>query len=495
MIYTESFRSRSSDHFEFIGKSINYYWIERQPGQNSKYTRVVRPLTETMRFGLLDNNLNLMKEWPALSVPGSAKQWLMAGRDGLDQIVLTSSAGKTKIIRAHLSPDENAEIQSGVVDSLGFSANPSAFLIIRSEDQSKILLLAFENKAAEFTRLHAILFDSDWKPVYHRVMAEALFAQPCIQDDEIGFPAESFDNLPVKLANNGEWLMASPSRVSHNFSLFHVSANGLDYSSREIPLSPYYQMEDIAMSIDNEQQEMTMGLLSGYSNTSLKNVQVCHYSMKQGIFDFDSSYRFNTQLRDIHDKNLSHQRFISVPGGGYMLLKEYGSPFEFNRPPVAPFNELETAYLLANYSETRIEKEDNGMGYSLKHGLSPIPFVKNRGDLNLFYFPVISNDSVWSGVLNMEQQTEINNPDLSYLLVPAKTRLYIIYNSPDGFSDPLATTTTLNLHGQPTDGALIFWKMDRLLNFQRAHVFSAREVAVPYRNDAGFAIIRLDQAP
>jgi len=261
VIYTESFRSRSCDHFEFIGKSINYYWIERQPGQNSKYTRVVRPLTETMRFGLLDNNLNLMKEWPALSVPGSAKQWLMAGRDGLDQIVLTSSAGKTKIIRAHLSPDENAEIQSGVVDSLGFSANPSAFLIIRSEDQSKILLLAFENKAAEFTRLHAILFDSDWKLVYHRVMAEALFAQPCIQDDEIGFPAESFDNLPVKLANNGEWLMASPSRVSHNFSLFHVSANGLDYSSREIPLSPYYQMEDIAMSIDNEQQEMTMGSL------------------------------------------------------------------------------------------------------------------------------------------------------------------------------------------------------------------------------------------
>ncbi len=492
MLYSENFHSRPIDHFELIGKSINNYWVEKRERQKSTYTQGVRSFSEVLRFGLLDDKLNLIKEWSALSIPGSIKQWLMTGSMGLDQIILTSSAGKTKIIRAHLPPDENAEVQSAVVDSLSFSANPSAFLLIRSEDQSKILLLAFENTAAEFTRLHALLFDSDWKPIYHRVMAHALLAQPFIQDDEIGFPAESFDNLPVKLANNGEWLMASPSRISHNFSLFHAYADGTDYSCREIPLSPYYQMEDIAMSIDNRGQEMTIGLLSGYSNTSLKNVQVCHYSMKQGVFDFDSSYHFNTQSRDIRAKNLSHQRFISVPGGGYMLLKEYGSPFDFSRPPVAPFNELETAYLLANYSETVNEKEDDRFGYILKHGLSPIPLVKNQGDLNIFYFPVVSKDSVWSGVLSMEQHVEINNPDLSYLLVPAKNRLYLIYNSPDGFLDPLATTTTLNLHGQPTDDALIFWKMNKSLNFQRAHVFSAREVAVPYLNSPGFAVIRLD---
>ncbi len=492
MLYSETFHSRSIDHFELIGKSANYYWVEKRVQQKSTYPKGARSFPDALHFELLDDKLNLIKEWPALSISGSIKQWLIAGTGGVDQIILTSSGGKTKIIRAHLPPDENAEIRSDVVDSLSFSANPSAFLAIRSEDQSKILLLAFENAAPEFTYLHALLFDSDWKPIYHRIMAHALLAQPFIQDDEIGFPAESFDNLPVKLANNGEWLMASPSRISHNFSLFHACADGTGYSCREIPLSPYYQMEDIAMSIDNDGQEMTMGLLSGYSNTSLKNVQVCHYSMKLGAFDFDSSYHFNTQSRDIRDKNLSHQRFISVPGGGYMLLKEYGSPFDFNRPAVAPFNELETAYLLANYSETVNEKEDNRFGYTLKHGLSPIPLVKNRGDLNLFYFPVASKDSVWSGVLSMEQHAEINNPDLSYLLVPAKNKLYIIYNSPDGFSDPLATSTTLNLHGQPTDDALIFWKMNKSLNFQRAHVFSAHEVAVPYLNSPGFAIIRLD---
>ena len=59
------------------------------------------------------------------------------------------------------------------------------------------------------------------------------------------------------------------------------------------------------MCIDNDQQEMSVGLLSGYSNSTLKNVQVCNYSMKQGMFDFDSSYHFNTQSREIRDKNLA----------------------------------------------------------------------------------------------------------------------------------------------------------------------------------------------
>jgi hypothetical protein len=63
----------------------------------------------------------------------------------------------------------------------------------------------------------------------------------------------------------------------------------------------------------------------------------------------------------------------------------------------------------------------------------------------------------------------------------------------DGFTDPLATTTTLNIHGETTDDALVFWKMNKMLNFQNAHRFSADEVAVPYLNNrqGGFAIIRL----
>ena len=247
------------------------------------------------------------------------------------------------------------------------------------------------------------------------------------------------------------------------------------------------------MSIDNDQQEMSVGLLSAYSGSSFKNVQICNYSMKQGSFDFDSSYRFNTQARDSRSNNMSHESFIAVPGAGYLLSKEYGSTFDFNKPVIPFINNWETAYLLANYSESNTGKEQIKQGYTLNRGLSPISFVRNRGDLNLFYFPSVSKDSTWSGIMEMEQHAESNNPELSYLLVPAKNKLYIVYNSLDGFADPLATTTTLNMQGQATNDALIFWKMGNMLNFQHSHRFSADEIAIPYVNNqhTGFAIIKL----
>jgi hypothetical protein len=354
-------------------------------------------------------------------------------------------------------------------------------------------LVAFDNSDPESTSVHVHLFDSDWNPVYRKVISSIQFSQPCIQDDEIGFPSEGFDNLPIKLANNGEWGMVFPSVTNHHFTLFHICPNGTDYFFKEIPVSPFYKMEDIAMSINNDLQVMTIGLLSCYRNTSLKNVQVCNYSMREGRFEFDSSYHFNEQARDIRSKNLSHQSFVALPEGGYMLLKEYGSSFEFEKPNIPVLSNWESAYLLANYSEANSGEKDMKKGYKLNRGLSPIPAIRNKGDLNLFYFPALSNDSTWSAVLEMEQHSETNNPDLSYLLIPAKNKLYLIYNSEDGSADALATTTTLNKHGETTNDALVFWKMDRMLNFQNARRFSADEVVVPYSNNQrpGFAIIRL----
>jgi hypothetical protein len=491
VIYSESIKARYGVSLQVIGKTENLYWAGTL--QKQKTHKRIRDIDIPViqSFGLFDGKLNLLAEMPAKNIPGTLKQWLIAGKKGLDQIIITASAGKTRILCYRYGTDQNIEIR--VTDSLPFQSNASGLLLVRSADQSKILLVAFENTETELTPVHVILFDSDWNTLYHQVISNEQFSQPCIQDEAIGFPAESFDNLPIKLANNGEWLMASPSRISHNFSLFHACPNGSDYYFREIPISPFYKMEDIAMSIDNDRQEMSVGLLSAYKNTSLKNVQICNYSMRQGRFDFDTSYHFNTQARDIQAKNLSHESFIAVPGEGYMLLKEYGNSFEFDKPLIPFVNNWETAYLLANYTEKNPGKEQIKQGYTLNQGLHPIPFVQNRGDLNLFYFPAFSKDSTWSGILDIEQQTEINNPDLSYLLVPVNNKLYIIYNSLEESNDPLATTTTLNKNGRVTEDALVFWKIKKNLNFQQSHRFSADEVAVPYKNNqqSGFAIIRL----
>ncbi|HEX3767249.1 MAG TPA: hypothetical protein VHT72_02690, partial [Puia sp.] len=478
VIYSESVNSRGSVRFQMIGKSENFYWVAKLQQQKTKWRHEQERKIEIQDFELFDNRLHLLSEQSPVYIPGTMKQWLMTGNKGLDQVVSVPSGKNTRIFCNRYQSNQNAE--SRLIDSLPFPANASSILLVRSENQSLILLIAFENTDPESTFVHIHLFDSGWNPVYRKVISNIQFSQPCIQDDEVGFPSEGFDNLPVKLANNGEWAMVYPSRISHHFSLFHACPNGEDYFFKEIMVAPFYKMEDISMSIDNDRQQMTIGLLSAYRNTSLKNVQVCNYSMREGRFDFDTSYHFNEQSRDISSKNLSHESFISVPQGGYMLLKEYGSTFEFEKPNIPALSNWEAAYLLANYSEANSGEKEMKQGYKLNRGLSPISAVRNKGDLNLFYFPAVSNDSTWSAVLEMEQHSETNNPDLSYLLLPAKNKLYLIYNSQDGSSDPLATATTLNTHGETTGDGLVFWKMDKMLNFQNARRFTADEVVVPY---------------
>ncbi len=221
-------------------------------------------------FELFDVKLNLVKEIPATYIAGTLKQWLLAGKKGMDQVMLLSSSGKTNIYcRRFWSRILWKTKRCWSAISL-FQPDVSRFLLVRSEDQSKILLLAFENTDTESSRLYATLYDSDWNLIYQQEISHTQFSQPCIQDEEVGFPAESFDNMPIKLANNGEWLMASPSTVSRNFSLFHVCPNGSDFYFREIPLSPFYKIEDIAMSINNDLQEMSVGLLSSYSKYDIK---------------------------------------------------------------------------------------------------------------------------------------------------------------------------------------------------------------------------------
>lgn len=491
VIYSESINTRAAIRFQVVGKSEDSYWVAKLQLRKIKLHHTEERNIEIEDFELYDNRLHLLSEQSPVYIPGTVKQWLMTYDRGLDQVASVTNGKTTRIFCNRYRSNQNTV--SRLIDSLPFSANNSSILLVRSENRSLILMLSFENTDPESTTVYVHLFDSNWNTVYRKVISDIQFSQPCIQDDEIGFPSEGFDNLPVKLADNGEWGMVFPSRISHNLSLFHACPNGEDYFFKEIAVAPFYKMEDVCLSIHNDRQEMSVGLLSSYRNTSLKNVQVCNYSMREGRFNFDSSYHFNEQARDIRSKNLSHESFISIPEGGFMLLKEYGSSFEFEKPNIPLLSNWESAYLLANYSEANSGEKVLKPGYTRSHGLSPISTVRNKGDLNLFYFPALSKDSTWSAVLDMEQHPETNNPDLSYLLMPAKNKLYLIYNSQDAYNDPLATTTTLNTHGETTGDALVFWKMDRLLNFQNARRFTADEVVVPYLNNQkpGFAIIRL----
>jgi hypothetical protein len=492
--YSSYINVHSPNTFQVIGKSGDYYWIEKEQNRKLTNRHGTSFLLENQSFAVFDDRLNFIKEIPALTIPGTIKEYLVAGKFSFDQLVLSGANGKTKLFLNRYSANETQESNSRLLDSLPFSAPGTRFLLARSEDLSKILFIGFEFRPEQSPRLHTILFDSDWKTLYHSFLEHPYFTQPCIQDDFISFPAESFDNLPVKLANNGEWLMASSSRTNANFLLFHINGDGKNFNYREIPLSPYFNMEDIAMSVDNEHQEMSVGLLSRYRNTSLKNVQVSHYSMAQNRFDFDSSYHFNTLASRLKNQNLSNESFISIPGEGYMLFKEYGRLENPADQPAPDIDQWDPVFLLANFAAKENSlSELTKNGYSQRKGLQGIRSVFDRGNLTMFYFPIKPEDSTWSGIITSEQTTELNSPSLSYLVFPVKSKVYIIYNSILRSTDEFSTATTLNIRGEPTDDALIFWKMNRTLNFQESRRISTEEVAVPYvkNQQNGFAVVRL----
>jgi hypothetical protein len=478
-----------------IGRSGNYYWIEKEEIRKSIKLQESGYISASQSFAAFDHRLNFVKEIPALKIPATIKEYLIAGNTYFDQLILSGSGGKTNIYINRYEVNNTDQGRSRLIDSFSFAASGTSFLLARSEDRSKIILIGFETSHSPSSRIHTILFNDDWKVLYHTILEHPYFTQPCIQDDDISFPAESFDNLPVKLANNGEWLMASTSRTNRNYLLFHIYNDGKSFYYQEIPLSPYYNMEDIAMSIDNAHQGMSVGLISRYRNTSLKNVLVTHYSMTQTRFDFDSSYQFNSLAGRIKDQNLSNESFISIPGQGYMLFKEAGrqkKPGDQQPPDIEPWDPV---YMLANFStgEEHSTRSGSSNAYLYSRGLQGGRSVFNRGNLTMFYFPAKKQDSTWSGMISTEQTTELNSPSLSYLVFPVRNKVFIIYNSQFRTSAQLGTTTALQLNGQPTDDALIFWKMDRTLNFQQSRRISEDEVAVPFWNNQqnGFAILKL----
>ncbi|HEX4849541.1 MAG TPA: hypothetical protein VFV08_01990, partial [Puia sp.] len=230
---------------------------------------------------------------------------------------------------------------------------------------------------------------------------------------------------------------------------------------------------------------------------TLKNVQVVHYSLRSHQLDFDSSYRFNTLMAyRIMNENLIHESFIMVPGMGFILLKEYGRAFETDFYDNNQY--INPGGLQSVFAENSITNNESALfmnrdGYTRYNRLSGPRAVYNRGDLSLFYFPANGKDSCWSGIIDKEQTTEFNLPYLSYLVVPARQRIFLLYNSLFRNDDQLSNSTVLDYKGNLiTDEGVIYWKLANTLDFQQSRQIAEDEVAIPYENfkRKGFAIVR-----
>jgi len=497
VLYCTPVEDRYTLRMEVAGKAGEHYWIRVAKRLRSLKHRDALQATEEELFEIYDPRMTLVRTVPATTSDTTIKEYLVPGDYYFDRLLLASGRKSTSLSVKRYEP-EGEQVKGGEnVGHFPFSESGNNFLLVRSEDRRKILLLGFESRSDKNPRVHALLFDQDWRQLSYEVYEHPFFTQPAIQDDFTGYPIEHFSNGPVKLADDGQWLMASPSRTGRNFLLFHFCGSDNSFSYREILLPPSSEMEDVALSVNNETGDAYAGILSIFHYTSLKNVQVTHYSLTRGEFDFDSSYRFNTLTQGkVKDDNLVKENFIAVPGRGFMLLKEYGRVFENWYDREAYDNQWDPALLFAGYGipDQKMVAPRMHDGYARTDRLVSIGGTPHeRGDLNLFYLPAGRKDSSWSAMISKEQVTELNSPNLSYLVVPGKDKLFFLYNSFIANEDPYGSTTVIDQQGNPIqDEGMPFWRVKNILSFQQSRQISANEVAVPYDRlqRKGFAIIR-----
>jgi hypothetical protein len=457
------------------------------------------------------NVVNLIGDPPY--VASSVKEYLVTTNTHFDRLHLLSSGRKEMEVRLQrYEPDGAVTEPDRNIAVFPFSEPGNSFLLIRSQDQTRILLLGFEFLAASTLRLHALLFDQDWQLLSEKVYRHSFLTQPTIQDDFTGYPLEDFNSGPVKLANTGEWMMLSPSRMNHNYLLFHFSPADTAVSWREVNLPGTSSMEDACVSIDNNTGEVYAGVLSTFHYSPLKNVEIVRYSMARRIMEFDSSYRLNTLAgRKVRNDNLVKENFVALPGRGFLLMKEYGRPFEEDDMETDDVDQgWDPAHLFASNdipdpntgpSPVKVHLPEPRYGYA-KYLSTANPKDHDRGDLSLYYFPAGRQDSTWSGMISEEQVTELNSPNLSYMVVPLQDRLFFLYNSFVHGEKMYASTTVIDKRGEMvTDQGVLFWGLKHALNFQQSRQIGPDEVVIPYDiyvngnpyGKVGFAVVRFGE--
>lgn len=493
ILYSPDMNNTAATRFEVIGKTKNYYWIQKSKAIRShQKSNMLESSGTEYSFEIFDARLNQVNQIASRISVMVLKEYLISGDLYFDQLLFTTSPDKTRVVLNRYSQDGHLVSFDNLLLDFPYSMKGDAFLLIRSEDKSKILLLGFEPVEDQPPRIHAILYNADWQVLCKTIYNSCKVAQPFIQYDFTNNPLEHFENSPVKLANTGEWLMLAPSRYSNTYMLCHFyNIDSIGVQS-EINQAQGPAVQNVSLSLDITNGQALAGFLINTSNSE-KKVRIVRYALSDCLLNFDTTYKFSTTTLDKNkEKYIFEQSFVPLPGKGFLFLKEYGRTYyspSFKNDFMADDEDEANMQVVYQRVFVQFKKDD----YTYFKGLYGVRRDFERGDLSLYYFPATSRDSCWSGIINKAQTTELNAPYLSYVCMTVQGRIIFLYNSLSNTKSKYSSTTILDQQGNLLDEGLVFWRRNSILDFQKARQISATELAVPYEKNRlqGFVIIRL----
>src|SRR5574338_480835 len=495
VLYSPSISNGSFSRFEVIGKAGNYYWLQTgKPQFRNRKSKGSFLESKGLHFEIYDSRMNPVRTISNFLPEDLIKEYLVTGDEYFDQLIFQPADQKILVTLHRYTADGNSYDTGGIVAEFPATMRCEDFLLVRSQDESKILLLGFESIADSLPALHALLYDKNWNLLYQVDYSGSDIRKPLVQYDLVDYPLEDYNSVPVKLSNNGDWLMLVSSSTNNNYVLFHFRNAKAEPDCQEIKLPAFTGVEDVGLYFDNGTQSGFAGVLSGSRRHGVKSVCIAHYTLDNFHIDFDTSYFFNSLAAGKNrNENIFEEYFLTVPGKGFMFLKEYGKLLpadvyknEWNADDQPDTNTLSQYSFAGNdfWKKNDYTRYDNLAGTGKNF---------DRGDLTLYYFPARSNDSCWSGIINKEQVTELGRSYLSYVFLPRQDKLFFLYNSFFKNEYQYGSATVLDEKGNPVDEGIEYWKINNTLNFQKARQISANELAIPYVKDMrnGFAIIRL----
>ncbi|HVZ57734.1 MAG TPA: hypothetical protein VG870_13840 [Chitinophagaceae bacterium] len=499
--YSPFLEDRQEARFEFLGRSGAYYWVQKTRAQHEvplpapPWRSDARPV-----FEIFNQAMSPVAEVPSLPLADTLlKEYWVCGDHRFDLLVLAAAGDSTRVLLRSYLPDGTLQSDGAPLVSFPFRESGNNFLLARSANRERQLLLAFQAVTDSAPRLYALLFDQDWNLLSRAVYRNPLITQPYVQYEFFSGPLEAFDNSPLKLAGDGRWAMLTPGRRNRNYLLLRFTPGDTALAWQPIRLSPSEAVEQVTLSLDEDHREWMTGILSRYRYAAVKSVDVARCSLDRDTILFDSAYRFNTlRAAQVRNQNLVEEDFLPVPGRGFLLLKEYGKDY------ASVFTDRESRDTLPDttllYQNRIISADPVPPGVRLDRNeytrFTSLAGPRNRyqrGDLSVFYFPAGPEDSSWSGLINQEQTTEMNSARLSYLAVPLGGRTFFLYNRSLRSNQAFASTTVLDSLGHELEQeGIVFWNLRNTLAFQQARWIAPNEVAVPYSSlrRAGFAVIR-----